>query len=87
MHGVLPMPPGHVDCENSPEVEWGINIPEPRTEEALRPTERADEEVSKFSVAPRGKTGEEGWEVLWWWDPPALDVIWPAGDPRVGDVM
>ncbi len=64
VQGVLPMPPCLMDCENSSEVERGINIPEPRTEEALRPTGRADEEVSRFSVAPRGKPGEVGWEVL-----------------------
>lgn len=87
VQGVPPMPPCRVDCENSPEVEWGIIIPEPRTEEALRPTGRADEEVSRFSVAPRGKTGEVGREVLGWWGPPARDVIGPAGDPRVGEVM
>ncbi len=87
VQGVLPMPPCLVDCENSPEVEWGVNIPEPRTEEALRPTGRADEEVSRFSVAPRGKPGEVGWEVLEWWEPPALDAIGPAEDPRVGEAM
>ncbi len=57
------------------------------TEEALRPTGRADEEVSRFSVAPRGKPGEVGWEVLEWWEPPALDAIGPAEDPRVGEAM
>lgn len=58
VQGVLPMPPCFVDCENSPEVEWGVNIPVPRTEEALRPTGRAEEEVNRFSVAPRGNIGE-----------------------------
>lgn len=75
----------------NPEVEWGAAIPGTRAEdeeEVLRPAARRTEgEVSRFSVAPRGKRGVVTGDVLGCRDPPARRVIGPEGVPWGGDEM
>lgn len=79
---MLPVPPCHMGSGNGPEVERGARIPAPRAEEALRLTGRAEEEVNKFSVAPRGKIGEVGWVVLELWELPGRRLIELVGEPK-----
>lgn len=81
--GKFPTPSCQVVWGNSPEVEWAIIFPGHRAEEALRPpTGRGEGEVSRFSVAPSGKSGEVGRE-----DFPARRVIGPVRGPRGGGGM
>lgn len=65
-------------------------FPGHRAEEALRPpTGRAEGEVSRISVAPRGNSGEVGTEALGCMEPPVRRVISPdpVGEPRGGEDM